>query len=212
MKQHVRKICTLLVALYASLLLSGCASWSHFKLSDEKRIPVPGTIAVISGSDSEFDVKTAEFITKELNENTKFKAMSQKRIGQIIPQYPAQLVDFRCLGSDCYSNPYISDNALANLNALQSRLKTNYVLLVWNENTSLLTGQYGGGKVRTTVFSRLIVYPGREIVGYSFFSESRTVWLSTLGSKLVEDAFRKLLEDNSEKIVNALSGSLKSQK
>lgn len=212
MKQHVRKICTLSVALYASFLLSGCASWSHFKLSDEKRIPVPGTIAVISGSDSEFDVKTAEFITEELNEKTEFKAMSQKRIGQIIPQYPAQLVDFRCSGTDCFTKPYVSDNALAILSALQSRLKTNYILLVWNENTSLLTGQYGGGKVRTTVFSRLIEYPGKEIVGYSFFSESRTVWPYTFISKLVEDAYRKLLKDNSEKIVKALSGSLRSQK
>jgi len=199
--------------IFVMLIIAGCAStssWSHFKLSDDKQSPTPGSIAVISGSNSEFDVKTAELVTEEINAKTSFKAMSQDKITQIIPQYPAPLIDFKCSDTERSTTPFISDNTWAVLNEIQSRLKTRYIFLVWNENPGLISSQYGN-RVRTTVFTRFIEYPQKNIVGYSFFSSHKGLGPFIIGNN-VENGFSQLLKGNAVSVVKAMNDSLVSQK
>src|SRR5258706_3359787 len=82
----------LLVAFLATELgACGGGVYKPFNPIDEKRTIKPASIAVISGSHQDGDVKLAEFVTKQLAERTTFRVLSQGEIGKRVPGYPSTI-------------------------------------------------------------------------------------------------------------------------
>jgi len=81
----------LAAVLTAGLAACGGGVYKPFNPIDEKRPIKPASIAVISGSHQDGDVKLAGFVTKQLAERTTFRVLSQEEIGRRAPGYPTAI-------------------------------------------------------------------------------------------------------------------------
>ncbi|MFA6902556.1 MAG: hypothetical protein WC236_05700 [Gallionellaceae bacterium] len=174
----------------------------------------PTTIAVISGGEQDAHVKLAGFITKELSERSTFKVMSQKEIEKRLPGYPHKILINTNIKEDEEKPVWFPASEKAKLNAIQAKLKVDYLFVVWNRfvRRVTVTGQGGGS---TTDY----VYPAGNLIEYP----SGTVLASTMsvaGSDLSPMAlFRDAdyyildaLEDASEDIVDEFLDVTKAKK
>ena len=210
MNNQTKSFLTTCVFLFMIIMLNGCVTSSYFTLTENQKPPiVPDTIAVISGSASEIDIHLANKLTEELS-NTKFKVMSQEQITKIIPDYPLNIINFTCEGKK-FKQPYISDESKKIVDAMQSKLKVKYVLLIWNNGVGTVTytnryGQQSGKEVEVCILTRFLIYPEATIVGYSFFCDSKSLgyFFMINQEKKIAKTVEELLNKGVKKIVKEI--------
>lgn len=127
----------------------------------------PASIAVISGGEQDANVKLAEFITKELAERSTFRVMSQKEIEKRIPGYPPTISINTEVKEDEEKPIWFPSSEKAKLNAIQAKLKVDYVFVVWNRFVRRVTvTSQRGGSTTDYVYpaGNLIEYPGGTVL------------------------------------------------
>jgi len=162
-----RRFATVLViVLTAGLAACGGGVYKPFNPIDEKRPIKPASIAVISGSHQDGDVKLAEFVTKQLAERTTFRVLSQEEIGKRVPGYPSTigLKKRESINDDDEKVVWFVQSEKAKLDALQARLKVDYLFVVWIPRMTVVSSNNG-----TTYYvypaGNMLEYPGGRVVG-----------------------------------------------
>ncbi len=166
--QHVRRFLAAALVFAAT----GCASYTIFGTADKDDVITPGTIAVISGSPEEADIRLAELFTDQLKKDTRFTVVSQDVIFDRIPNYPVYSFVNSISDSKENNSPWMPPDTKGKIAGYQSILGTRYILVVWTENLQVTQSNYGTD-FGINFFSRLIEYPGGRVVGYSSYRRSR---------------------------------------
>ena len=194
----IRNTATNIFSAVMLLTLTACSTTNFpFNPIDKNKTYKPSSIAVISGGEQDAHVKLAGFITKELTERSTFLVMSQKEIEKRIPDYPPTIA--RKADKDISKNDekpiWIHPSEKAKLNAIQAKLKVDYLFVVWNRfvRRVTVTGQ-GGGSMTDYVYpaGNLIEYPSGAVVAST---------MSVAGSDL---SLLSLFRDADYYIVDAL--------
>lgn len=192
---------TYLVYILLLLSLSGCAATNWpFTPFDKNKTYKPTSIAVISGGEQDAHIKLAEFISQNLTEKSKFNVLSQKEIAKRLTNYPPTIAINLDVNTDDEKPVWFPPSEKAKLNALQAKLKVDYIFVVWNRFVKrvTVTGGYGGS---TTDYvypaGNLIEYPGGKVVAST---------MSVAGSQLSPLA---LFRDADYYIVDALKDASK---
>jgi len=156
----------LVIVLTAGLAACGGGVYKPFNPIDEKRPIKPASIAVISGSHQDGDVKIAEFVTKQLAERTTFRVLSQAEIGKRVPGYPSTigLKKRESINDDDEKVVWFVQSEKAKLDALQARLKVDYLFVLWIPRMTVVSSNNG-----TTYYvypaGNMLEYPGGRVVG-----------------------------------------------
>lgn len=172
-----RILSTATCILVVSLLI-GCATYKgkpEFKLVNGSTRIQKGTIAVIAGSGSEFDIKLAKEITRELSENTDLKVFSQEELSSRMPQYPMYFMKSQESDTDKWSiqPSYLSEENMKSLQKIQEKLGVEYILLAWTEGArfwesgiteSCIFSLFMGKKCKMSVPCRVVKYPENRVV------------------------------------------------
>jgi hypothetical protein len=163
------------LVLFMSAALYGCGGPINFKLVDKHAVIKPGTLAVVSGNNTRFDAQLADMVTKKLRSQCALKVLSQAEIRERSKKsYPSDMVSVG--GADLAQKPpsWFDVSDAARVAALQKRLKTDYLLVVWGSRLTKIT-EVGGMltymkyKYASDFYSRLFEFPSKRIVGYSVF-------------------------------------------
>ena len=155
----------LVIVLATGLAACGGGVYKPFNPIDEKRPIKPASIAVISGSHQDGDVKLAEFVTKQLAERTTFRVLSQEEIGKRVPGYPSTigLKKRESINDDDEKVVWFVQSEKAKLDALQARLKVDYLFVVWIPRMTVVSSNNG-----TTYYvypaGNMLEYPGGRVV------------------------------------------------
>jgi hypothetical protein len=151
------------------ITLTACGSTNFpFNPIDKNKTYKPSSIAVISGAEQDAHVKLAGFITDELTERSTFRVMSQKEIAKRVSDYPPTIKIISDVKEDDEKPIWFNPSEKAKLNAIQAKLKVDYLFVVWNRSVRRVTvsGQYGGGTTTDYVYpaGNLIEYPSGKVV------------------------------------------------
>ncbi|HUX89228.1 MAG TPA: hypothetical protein VMV48_00875 [Gallionellaceae bacterium] len=194
--RHTARILMSLSLLFA---LTACSSNAPFKKFDANKKIKPSTIAVISGGDDDLDIKLAELISNDLSRRSTFTVMPQSEIAKKIHEYPATIRLVYKL-ADEQKPVWFGLSEFEKVNAIQDRLKVDYLFVVWNRDffqgyTAFSTYDY------VVPAGNLIEYPGAKVVASSMlYSHSRVgllKWFRDADYYLVD-----ALENGAEDIVN----------
>ncbi len=178
MKFKLTRILPAMISLMIMALLIGCGTYkakSDFKLVNGNSKIQKGTIAVIAGSGSEFDIKLAKEITRELSENTDLKVFSQEELSRRMPQYPMYFMKTQESNTDKWSiqPSYLSEENMKSLKKIQEKLGVEYILLAWTEGArfwesgiteSCIFSLFMGKKCKMSVPCRVVEYPENRVV------------------------------------------------
>lgn len=155
------------IALLSSLIACKTTNFP-FNPMDEKKVYKPSTIAVISGDEHDAHIKLAGYITDELTKRSTFLVMSQKDIAKKIANYPPTIAINTEVKEEEEKPIWFPASEKAKLNAIQAKLKVDYLYVVWNRfvRRVTVTGAYGGGSTTDYVYpaGNLIEYPGGKVV------------------------------------------------
>lgn len=168
-KMNISKLwCMRRSIISAALLftLTACGAINKpFNPIDSKRTIKPSSIAVISGSYRDADIKMAEFITQGLTERSAYRVLSQDEIGRRIPAYPFIIA---AKERDDEKDPdekaiWFQPSEKEKLNAMQAKLKVDYLFVIWNSQMLQVSSRNG-----TTYYvypvGNMIEYPGAKVV------------------------------------------------
>ena len=163
-----RRFARVLLVAVLTAGLAGCGGgvYKPFNPVDEKRPIKPASIAVISGSHQDGDVKLAGFVTKQLAERTKFRVLSQEEIGKRAPGYPSTigLRKREDIKDDDEKVVWFAPSEKAKLDALQARLKVDHLFVLWIPHMTVVTSNNS-----TTYYvypaGNMLEYPGGRVVG-----------------------------------------------
>lgn len=191
--------------VFMSLLfsLAACSSNEPFKKFDANKKFKPSTIAVISGDDDDLDIKLAELISKDLSKRSTFTVMPQSEIAKKIHEYPPTIRRVFKL-TDEQKPVWFGMSEVEKINAIQAKLKVDYIFIVWNRSFSRLYSR-GDGWSYTYDYvypaGNLIEYPGAKVVASSMLATSSRVglleWFRDADYYLVD-----ALEDGADDIVD----------
>jgi len=166
-----------ILPVIALFITADCSSYNLYKPISNEAINKTATIAVVTGGNNAIDISLAEKTTRKIEEYTTFRAMSQDDITKRFPKYPANIMDFEIGKTDNFDKPWISDATMASIERIQKALDVDYILFVWTENTQQVetveTSRYGTSysyNVSTATYTRLIQFPQKQMIGYSYFS------------------------------------------
>jgi len=154
---------TLLVVVLL-LGLAACGGIQKpFNPLDEHKTYRPSSIAIISGSHREGDVHLAQFVTDGLTKRSTFRVMPQEEIQRRLPDYPS-IIDLRDdVKDDDEKAIWFKASEKNRLNAIQAKLKVDYLFVIWNSEMVMITGDNG-----TTYYvypvGNMIEYPGGKVV------------------------------------------------
>lgn len=195
-----------LVSAALLFALAGCASSNYpfNPIVENKTYKKSSSIAVISGGEKDAHMKLAGYITDGLAEQSTFRVMSQKEIAQRLPDYPPAIAINLEVKEDEEKPVWFPASEKAKLNAIQSKLKVDYIFVVWNRFARRVTvTSSNGGSTTDYVYpaGNLIEYPSGKVVAST---------MSVAGSQLsplalVRDADYYILDalkDASEDIVD----------
>jgi hypothetical protein len=185
--------------------LIACGSNYPFNPIVKNKVYKPkSSIAVVSGGEQDGHVKLVGFITDRLTKQSSFQVMSQKEIEKRIPGYPATIL-INTEVKDGEEKPvWFPASEKAKLNAIQAKLKVDYIFVVWNRSVQRITVySRTGGTTTDYVYpaGNLIAYPGGKVVASTMSVASSD--LSPLA--LFRDAdyyILDALEDASDDIVD----------
>ncbi len=191
--------------------LVGCGSTNMpFKAVDEKRAFKPTTIAVISGSDRDGDMQLAKFVTKGLTERTTFHVLPQEEIEKRLPDYPL-LIAFRNDVKKEEAKPtWFPPSEKRKLDAIQAKLKVDYLFVIWNFRTTLITSQRSSTYYVHPI-GNMIEYPGSKVVASTMSVADSSI--SPLALFRPDDYYIvDALKDASEDIVDEFIATTKSKR
>ena len=144
-----------LVSISLLFALTACGSFNFpFNPIDKNKTYKPSSIAVISGTEDDASRKLAEFITKGLTERSTFRVISQKDIEKKISDYPPDIKFRTDLNSDDEKPIWVKSSDMGKLNAMQAKLKVDYLFVVWNREVGrvTVTGYNRGGSTTDYVY------------------------------------------------------------
>lgn len=202
-----------LMALLSTLIACSSSNYPFNPLVEKKVYKPSSSIAVISGGEQDGHVKLAGFVTDELTKQSTFHVMSQKEIEKKIPGYPPTISINTNIKEDDEKPIWIPASEKAKLNAIQAKLKVDYIFVVWNRFVKHVSVVGQGGSETDYVYpaGNLIEYPGGKVVAST---------MSVAGSKqsplaLFRDADYYILDalkDASEDIADEFVDVTKSKK
>ena len=221
-KGPVSKVIHLSILLTVSsvlLLLNGCGGVHRpFELVDKNIKIRPGSIAVLSGSGSEVDVKLAINLTQELKKRSTFRVLSQEEIARRVSGYPSELVrNSKVPKAEEDNYAWFSQGNKGRVDAAHAQLNTDYVFVIWAGNLSKwVTSGQGGTRVDyvVSVYGRFFEYPKGRIDAYSAFGRSKGQSCCLFGKSEGEDV-DALLKDAAEEAADkfiSVTGSEKASK
>jgi len=196
---HVSTVLTIFSVL---ILLNGCGGvYKPFELVDRNTRIKPGSLAVLSGSGSEVDVKLAAYLTQDLKKRSTFRVMSQGDIARHLPGYPSDLVRTSKMPKAEEDNyAWFSQGNKGRVDAAHAQLNADYIFVIWaGDLTRWVTSGQGGTRVDyvVSVYGRLFEYPRGRIAGYSAFGESKGQSCCLFGKSEGED-IDTLLKNSAE--------------
>jgi hypothetical protein len=185
-----------------SLLLGGCGGGTMFALKDAAYQIKPTSVSVITGGAEEADLKLAEYLTKELKERTSLQVLEQGDVSKAIPSYP---ITIKAVEEKDGAVAWVDPSEKPKLDKIQTKLKTNYVFVIWSKGLTKSTScsNQGGcsNTYSTNVYGNMLEYPTGKIVSHTAFNKSN--------SDSVLSLFRpkgyyidELLKDSAEDIVD----------
>ncbi len=188
--------------LTAALLLAGCGGGTMFALKDAGYQVKPTSVSVITGGAEEADLKLAEYLTKELKDRTTLQVIEQSDVSRVIPSYP---VSIKSVVEQDGAVAWIDPSEKPKLDKIQTKLKTDYVFVIWNKGLTKLTSCSNRGgctnTYSTNVYGNMLEYPTGKIVSHTAFNKRN--------SDSVLALFRpkgyyvdELLKDSAEEIVD----------
>jgi hypothetical protein len=191
-----------LALMIVGLLLGGCGGGTMFALKDATDTIKPTSVSVITGGAEEADLKLAEYLTKELKERTSLHVMEQSDVSKAIPSYP---IAVKTVEQDNGKSAWVDPSEKVKLEKIQTKLKTNYVFVIWSKGLTKSTScsNQGGctNTYSTNVYGNMLEYPAGKIVSHTAFNKSN--------SDSVLALFRskgyyidELLKDSAEDIVD----------
>ncbi len=183
------------VALLSALVGCGSYNYPFNPIAKDKVYKPTSSIAVISGGEKDAHVKLAGFITDGLTERSTFRVMSQKEIANRMPDYPPTIAINMNQKEEEEKPIWIPASEKAKLNAIQAKLKVDYIFVVWNRFVRRVTvTSRTGGSTTDYVYpaGNLIEYPSGKVVAST---------MSVAGSQLSPLA---LFRDADYYIVDAL--------
>jgi hypothetical protein len=191
--------------------LAACGSTNMpFKAVDEQKAFKPTTIAVISGSDRDGDMQLAKFITKGLTERTAFHVLPQEEIEKRLPDYPLQIAVRRDVKEEESKPTWFQPSEKRKLDAIQAKLKVDYLFVIWNFSTTLITSQRSSTYYVHPI-GNMIEYPGSKVVASTMSVADSSISPLALfrpNDYYIVDA----LKDASEDIVDDFIATTKSKK
>jgi hypothetical protein len=210
---HVNKNQLIQYARYTTLvgliaMLMGCSHYPNkpFSLMDDKQPIKVTSVAVIAGSPGDGPKQLAQFVTDGLAEKSRFKVLSQEEIGDRVPNYPyaIKIKDDETLDkeTDLETQVWFVPSEQAKLDALQKKLKVDYLYVLWIPWMRASTYQ---GKTTYLVWpsGNMIEYPGGRVVASTKISRSESD--SPLALFRANDYYIvKVLEESAEDIVDEL--------
>lgn len=146
--------------------LTACAVNEPFKPMSSSTKFRQTSIAVIAGGTSDADVRLADQVTDGLTKRSTYHVLSQEEIARRIPDYP---VPIECKDTDKVDRKddkviWFPPSEKRKLNAMQSRLKVDYLYVVWNSAIMLITSDQGGSTYVVYPVGNMIEYPGTKVV------------------------------------------------
>jgi hypothetical protein len=201
------------------LLLNGCGGVHRpFELLDKNTKIRPGSLAVLSGSGSEVDVKLAANLTQELKKRSTFRVMSQEEIARRVSGYPSELVRTSKVPKAEEDNyAWFSQGNKGRVDSAHAQLNTDYIFVIWSGDlTRWVTSGQGGTRVDyvVSVYGRFFQYPKGKIDAYSAFGRSKGQSCCLFGKSEGEDV-DALLKDSAEEAADkfiSVTGSEKASK
>lgn len=186
-----------------TLLLGGCGGGTMFALKDSAYQIKPTSVSVITGGAEEADLKLAEYLTKELKERTNLNVLDQSDVSKAIPSYP---ITIKAIEEKDGEVAWVDPSEKPKLERIQTKLKTNYVFVIWSKGLTKSTycSNQGGcsNTYSTNVYGNMLEYPAGKIVSHTAFNKRN--------SDSVLQLFRpkgyyidELLKDSAEDIVDA---------
>ena len=200
--------------LLSTLVACSSSNFPFNPLVENKVYKPTSSIAVISGGEQDAHIKLAGFITDELTKQSTFHVLSQKEIEKRISNYPPTIAINTDVKEDDEKPIWFPGSEKAKLNAIQAKLKVDYIFVVWNRFVKRVTvHRQNGGSVTDYVFpaGNLIEYPGGKVVASTMSvagSELSPLALFRDADYYIVDA----LKDASEDIVDEFVDVTKSKK
>ncbi len=181
-----------------------------FNPVDEHKSFKVSSIAVISGSDHDGDMQLAKMVTKGITERSTFRVLSQEEIEKKVSNYPL-LISFRNDIKDDDEKPiWFSPDQKSKLNSIQAKLKVDYLFVIWNSHTTLVTSQRSSTYYVHPI-GNLIEYPSGKVVAATRTSDSS--FISPLALFRPNDYYIvDALKSAAENIVDEFVDVTKSQK
>ncbi len=204
-----------LVIAALSLLgvLAGCGVHKPFEFMDDKTQVKKGTLAVVSGDPSEPTVMLTAYLTQELRQRSTFRVLGQEEMGKRIAKYPIAIKRADPENED--SPVWFPKTEKSKLDAMQTQLKADYLLVLWTNGLSknFVRYQNGGGKVYYSVgiVGNLIEYPKAKAVGYSVFANSKDQSCCLFGKSEGDDV-NEMLKDSAHEMADEFLAAAKAEK
>jgi len=159
----LQRIAKIVISMSILLAMTACAINKPFNPIDGKRAFKHTSIAVISGSHRDQDVKLAEVITKELAKRSTFRVLSQEEIEKHIPNYPSVISIRANVKDDDEKATWFQPSEKQSLDAMQAKLRVDYLYVIWNSQMTLVTSRNGSTYYVYPV-GNMIEYPGARVV------------------------------------------------
>lgn len=183
-----------------ALVLGGCGGGGTvFALKDPGYSVKPTSVTVITGGSEESDLKLAEYLTQELRDRTQLKVVAQEEVSKAIPSYP---ITVKTVEEKHGEVEWVDPSEKARLQKIQSKLKTNYVFVVWSKRlkqTSYCSSRGGCSNTYSAdVYGNMLEYPSGQIVSHTAFNRRNSdSVLALFRSKgyYVDELLKKSAED-----------------
>jgi hypothetical protein len=186
--------------------LSACGGKSRpFVPIEEGAIFKPARLAVISCVSDDIGKHFVAEVTKELQERTTFKVLSQKEITKKVRNYP---FDIKILEADQVAGKpnWLDPSEEKTLKALQTKLKVDYIYVIWNKNLThrVVRSRYGSSNYYyMEVFGNMFEFPKGKPVTFTDFSYRRDASiLERISLKDSSFYVESLIEDSSKYLVD----------
>jgi hypothetical protein len=143
--------------------------------------------------------ETAEYLTQELRDRTQLNVIGQEEVSKAVASYP---IAVKTVEENNGQVEWIDPSEKPRLQKIQSKLRTNYVFVVWSKRlkqTSYCSSR--GGCTNTysaDVFGNMLEYPSGQIVSHTAFNRRNSdSVLALFRSKgyYVDELLKKSAED-----------------
>jgi hypothetical protein len=145
-------------------VLSACATFTptspNFKAKGK-------TLAVISGLENGANLQLAHYMTGALTENSQFKLISQKKIAELVRDYPFDIQGpYKAAYFDIEVDYSRTD--VEKLKSIQKKLGVDYLYVMWAPSSTT----YNSRTNAIHVVAQLFEFPGAKEVGRGRFDSA----------------------------------------